>query len=133
MEINSQQSKFEGWAIVNVLGHQQFAGYVTTEHFGQTVLFRVVSPDRESRTRVSKEGEYMRSFRGYSYAQEGWQISEGPMPATERYIGAGSIYTLEPSTREKVVAALDEASPRPVVEVTDAEGKPIEQREESYF
>lgn len=35
------QAKFEGWAIVDVLGHQRYVGYVTTEAYGQAVLFRI--------------------------------------------------------------------------------------------
>lgn len=29
-----QQAKFDGWAIVDVMGHQRYAGYVTTEAYG---------------------------------------------------------------------------------------------------
>lgn len=40
-----EQAKFEGWAIVEMMGHRQEVGYVTTEAYGQAVLFRVDSPD----------------------------------------------------------------------------------------
>ena len=124
MEINSQQSKFEGWAIVHVLGHQTYAGHVTTEHFGQTVLFRVVTPAREARTRIAEEGEYL----GGDYAKAGWRVTESEMPEAVRYIGAGSIYSIEPRSQERVLAEIEEISKRSFT-VTDAEGKPIEREE----
>ena len=38
------QSRFEGWAIVEMFGHQREAGFVTTESFGPACLFRVDTP-----------------------------------------------------------------------------------------
>jgi len=35
-----QQATFNEWAIVEVMGHQTYAGYVTTQAFGAAVLFR---------------------------------------------------------------------------------------------
>jgi hypothetical protein len=115
-----EQSNFEGWAVVNVLGHQQYAGHVTTEHFGQTVLFRVVTPAREPRTRIAEEGEYL----GHDYAKAGWRVTESAMPESVRYIGAGSIYSLEPKSQESVMAEIEAISKRSFT-VTDSEGVPI--------
>jgi hypothetical protein len=130
MEINSEQSKFEGWAVVNVLGHQRYAGHVTTEHFGQTVFFRVVTPAREGRTRIAENGDYIGNHHGWSYAAQGWRLTEADAPEIVRYVGAGSIYTLEPMSQDAVMKELDSIAPRKVIDVTDADGKPIEEREE---
>jgi len=34
MEINSEQAKFEGWAIVDALGHQRHAGFYARKVVG---------------------------------------------------------------------------------------------------
>jgi len=122
--MTENQAAFEGWAIVNVLGHQRYAGYVTTEHFGQTVLFKVVSPAREARTRIAEAGEYL----GGDYAKEGWRVTDSEMPEETRYVGAASIYSMEPKSQERVLAELEEISKRSFT-VTDAEGKPVEHEE----
>ena len=43
-----ETKSFEGWAIVDVLGHQRYVGYVTTEAYGAAVLFRVDVPALEA-------------------------------------------------------------------------------------
>lgn len=40
----TKQATFEGWAVLEIFGHQRYAGYVTTQAFGQSVLFRVDVP-----------------------------------------------------------------------------------------
>jgi hypothetical protein len=126
MEINPQQSKFEGWAVVNVLGHQRYAGHVTTEHFGGTVLFRVVTPAREAKTRNAEENEYLGQ---HGYSKKGWIVHESEKPEVVRYIGAGSIYSIEPVAQERVLSEIEEIDKRTFT-VTDAEGKPLPDREE---
>ncbi len=32
--METQTSKFEGWAVVELFGHSREAGYVTTDYFG---------------------------------------------------------------------------------------------------
>lgn len=68
-----QQSKFEGWAIVEIFGHQRYAGYVTTEAFGQAVLFRVEVPPLAERERIAKH---------YEYSSDGSSIPPGSVVCT---------------------------------------------------
>jgi hypothetical protein len=49
-----KQSAFEGWAVLEIFGHQTYAGFVTTQTFGQAVLFRVDVPPLAERERLSK-------------------------------------------------------------------------------
>ena len=43
--MSEQQAEFRGWAKVEVMGHQSHTGYVTTEAYGQAVLFRIDQPE----------------------------------------------------------------------------------------
>ncbi len=40
-----QLAMFEGYAIVEIMGHQKVSGYVTTQYFGGTAVFRVVQQE----------------------------------------------------------------------------------------
>lgn len=124
------QSKFEGWAIVDALGHQRTLGYVTTEHFGQSVLFRVAAPAREGRTRRLELGEYVGHGYGYAPKDGAWSIAEGPAPESVRYVGAGSVYMLTPVPQDEVLKLLDDIAPRPFLGVVDASGAPVEKPED---
>ena len=43
--IDQQQAKFEGYGLVEIVGHQRVAGFVTTEYFGNVAVFHVVMPE----------------------------------------------------------------------------------------
>ena len=45
MDQQVNQAKFEGWARVEVMGHQSHTGFVTTEAYGQAVMFRIDTPE----------------------------------------------------------------------------------------
>lgn len=47
--MEEQQAKFEGWAVVEIMGHQKEIGYVTTQYFGPAGLFRVDRPELPER------------------------------------------------------------------------------------
>lgn len=108
-----QQAKFDGWAIVDVLGHQRYVGYVTTEAYGQAVLFRVDVPALESRERETKRPGYY----GGRYLPAGAKVVEGAVPGYTKLIGSGSIYTLTPCTQEAAIKAVDEMQERPLLRV----------------
>jgi hypothetical protein len=122
--INKRERTFEGWAIVDVLGHQRHVGYVTTEYFGQTAFFRVMTPARDPRERIVDGNEYV-NFKGCSYPPAGSKVFEEGRPGGERFIGAASVYALTPATKERVMELAEDIDTRAVVNVTDPEGKPI--------
>lgn len=123
MEINSAQQKFEGWAIVNVLGHQQHCGMVTTEYYGGTVLFRVATPELPARELVNEE-KHGQSIGG-QWIRPGHKVALGAVPASERLIGAGSIYSIEPCSHEKVLEHMREHFNPPVLSQTRPDGTPF--------
>lgn len=108
-----QQSKFEGWAIVDVLGHQRYVGFVTTEAYGQAVLFRIDVPALEERERETKQPGYI----GDRYVPAGTLVKEGAVPGYTKLIGSGSIYAITPCTQEAALKAVESSQRRPLMVV----------------
>src|SRR5215467_13892732 len=50
----ASNATFEGWAILEIFGHQRYAGYVTTQTFGAASMFRLDVPALEERERTTK-------------------------------------------------------------------------------
>lgn len=109
-----KQATFDGWAIVDVLGHQRYVGYVTTEAFGQAVLFRIDVPRLEPRERTTKRPGYSPDGR---YLPVGTVIAEGAVEAYTKLVGSGSIYTITPCTKEAALKAVEDMQTRPLMEV----------------
>lgn len=80
----TDQKSFETWAIVELLGHRQFAGFVSEQAIGGTSFVRVDVPevhaDRQDGTRAG--------------------LSQEVLPAFTKLLGAGSIYAISPCTEE---------------------------------
>jgi hypothetical protein len=108
-----QQARFDGWAIVDVLGHQRYVGYVTTEAYGGAVLFRIDVPELQERERTLKSGEYI----GGRYVNAGGTVKEGAVQGYSKLIGAGSIYAITPCTKEAALKAVEDVQARPLMSV----------------
>lgn len=80
----TEQKSFETWAIVEVMGHRQFAGYVTEQAIGGTSFVRVDVPEV------------------FAERQDGTRsgLSQEVLPAFTKLLGAGSIYAISPCTEE---------------------------------
>jgi hypothetical protein len=109
-----QQAKFDGWAIVDVMGHQRYVGYVTTEAYGQAVLFRIDVPPLEERERVTKRPGYI----GGDYCPAGTTVKEGAVAGYTKLVGSGSIYTITPCTKDAALAAVEDMQSRPLMSVS---------------
>lgn len=57
-ETDVKQATFEGWAVVEMMGHRKEIGFVTTQAFGQAVLFRVDVPELPEREFTLESPEY---------------------------------------------------------------------------
>jgi hypothetical protein len=117
--VETQQARFDGWAIVDVLGHQRYVGYVTTEAYGAAVLFRIDVPALEARERTTVRPEYDSSGR---YLPAGSVISEGAVEGYTKLVGSGSIYTMTPCTKEAALVAVEKMQARPLLLVKLPEG-----------
>lgn len=109
-----QQAHFEGWAIVEQMGHNRYAGYVTTEAFGQAVLFRIDVPALEERERTTKRPSYDSESR---YLPAGTVVKESAVQGYTKYIGPSSLFALTPCTKEAVLEAVEQIQPRKVTPI----------------
>lgn len=78
--------KFEGWAIVEMLGHKRLAGLVSEATIAGTGLLRVDVPETDHRLRGYVDGQYRET------------------PTTKAgfttYVAPGSLYRLTPTSEE---------------------------------
>jgi hypothetical protein len=108
-----QQANFEGWAILEIFGHQRYAGYVCTQAFGTAVMFRLDVPALEARERTTKRPAYVDA----GYAPAGSVIKEGPVQGYTKLFGVAAIYAMTPCSKEAALKAVEEIQPRPLMEV----------------
>jgi len=100
--VAEEQTKFEGWAVVEIFGHQRYAGYVTTQAFGQAVMFRVDVPPLDERERVTKSYEYVDG----QNVPPGSTVKEAAMQGYTKLFGVGAIYGMTPCTQDAAVKAV---------------------------
>ena len=113
--MTEQQAKFEGWAVVEMMGHQREIGYVTTEYFGGAALFRVDSPEIPEREWELQRPEYRATESGYSELPIGTKVKLAAIPAKSRLVAPGALYALTPCTEETARRAIDETKTRPLI------------------
>jgi hypothetical protein len=95
MEQQTPTNEIKTWAIVEIMGHQQIAGFAQTVAFGGTIMLRVDAPDLAERTeKINRTFDYERGE--YVSADQFHPAEEG----FTQYIGMGSIYRLTPCTEE---------------------------------
>lgn len=52
--MNTPIQKFECWAILELFGHSQIAGYVSEQNFGPATFFRVEVPETETQPKFDR-------------------------------------------------------------------------------
>lgn len=103
--MEAKQTTFEGWAVLEIFGHQRYAGYVTSEAFGQAVLFRVEVPPLEARDRITKHWEYVDD----KQVPPGSTVRDDAVQGYTKFFGPGAIYAMTPCSQEaaeKAVASM---------------------------
>src|SRR5208283_4465748 len=105
-----QQASFNGWARVEVMGHQTHIGFVRTEVYGQAVMFRVDTPELPERDYTLTEPAYARvnGGSGAQWCPVGSTVRRQVRPGCSVLIGAGSIYRIMPCTEEAAATAIDQ-------------------------
>lgn len=109
------QAQFNGWAKVEVMGHQSHIGYVKTEAYGQAVLFRIDTPGAPEREYVLEEPAYVNGL----WTQPGVKVQRAERPGVSVLVGAGSIYRIIPCTEAAALKAI-EASVRSELKLVEA-------------
>lgn len=113
-----QQSAFEGWAIVEMMGHRKEIGHVTTEAFGPVVLFRVDTPELPEREEVLRRSEYC----GGEHLPVGAKVRRQRVAGRSCLVAPGSLYALNPCTEEAALAAIEASTTRPLMLLELPEG-----------
>lgn len=111
MAIEGLDSQFSGWALIEIMGRDRAAGFVTTEYFGSACLFRVDTPALPEREFVLKSPEYVE----HTWTPAGATVKRPESPARTRFLGPSSIFSLIPCTEEAARAAIEEIYPRPMI------------------
>lgn len=112
-----KQANFEGWAIVELMGHQREIGFVTTESFGQAVMFRIDTPDLSEREFTLTAPEWCDFDGGQRWAPAGSKVKRPAVPARTRLVAPGSLYAINPCTEEAARTAIEKTSPRPLIAI----------------
>jgi len=117
-----KQSSFEGWAVVEMMGHQREIGYVTTEAYGQAVLFRVDQPDLPEREFTLTMPEWAEVDGVRQWCPAGSVVKRPAVPPRTRLIAPGSLYAINPCTEAAARTAIERNVSRPLILVNVPEG-----------
>ncbi len=110
------QNLLATWAVVEILGHQKYAGYVAQQAFGGDVMIRLDVPDLPERLRILEKPTYVQLESGESqYAPIGTEIKAGPVPGYTKLFGVKAIYCITPCTETAARAVIDQLSARPLM------------------
>src|ERR1017187_6247130 len=107
--MNEQQAEFSGWAKVEVMGHQSHTGYVKTEVYGATVLFRIDTPELPEREYVLTEPAMAQPDPQScdNWCPVGTRVRRAARPGVTVLVGAGSIYRIIPCSESVAIKSID--------------------------
>jgi hypothetical protein len=109
--METQQNQFEGWAVVEMFGHQKIAGRVSTEVYGQACLFRVDVPEMPERQIVLEHYDYIDGQR----VPPGSKVQRPAEQPYSKLIGPGAVYAINPCNEATVREYLERERRRPLV------------------
>jgi len=118
-----KQTRFEGWALVEIMGHRRAAGHVTTEYIGQAAFLRIVTPEVPPTTYTVDCDRWIDCARVY----EG-TVMECSREREEILVGSASVYAITPIKEADVLShaplkhRIVQAADRKMLETTDEEG-----------
>lgn len=118
MSEQPQQASFEGYALVEMMGHRKEIGFVKTEYFGGTALFRCDTQGLEEREFTLKTPTYIEG----EWMAAGTKVRREALPAKTCYIAPGSLYAMTPCTEQAALEAIEAMVHRPLI-VVDAPKK----------
>ena len=98
-----KQAQFNGWARVEVMGHQTHIGFVRTEAYGQAVMFRIDTPERPEREYILEEPAYCEG----RWTPQGAKVRRAACPGLSVLVGAGSIYRIVPCSEAAALKAIE--------------------------
>ena len=123
-----QQAQFNGWARVEVLGHQSHIGFVRTEAYGAAVLFRIDTPELPEREYTLEEPAYVEG----RWTPAGAKVQRAASPGVSVLVGAGSIYRIAPCTEAAALAAIERGVRAELKLISLPEAKALPEPELAY-
>lgn len=105
-----EQSKFSGWAVVEIMGHNKEIGFVTTEYFGGPALFRIDQPAFPEREYILERPQWI----GETYAPIGTKVQRDAMPGKTAYVGPSAVFRLTPCDEDTARRAIERMMPAPI-------------------
>jgi len=117
-----KQAQFNGWAKVEVMGHQSHIGYVTTEAYGGAVLFRIDQPEVPASEEILDVSDWV----GNQRCPAGTVVKRAAIQAVSVLVGSGSIYRIIPCTEDAAMKAIRSNERRPLSVVRLPEAMAIE-------
>lgn len=116
-----QAVKFEGWAVVELMGHQREAGFVTTQYFGNAAMFQIDVPELLEREYILERPEWAND----SLIPAGSTVKKKAVEGRSRLVNPSAVYAMNPATEEAVRKALEIGARRELQLVKLAEGKQL--------
>jgi len=89
-------AKFEGYAIVQQMGHKTVAGFVTTRYFGNVAMLHVVQQEQPPEEITIPEDKWIEGRMVYAGSKV--RISRR---RAEQYVAVSSLYAFTPCTAEE--------------------------------
>jgi hypothetical protein len=117
-----QTAKFDGWASVEIMGHQRELGLVSTEYYGNQAMFRIDSPEIDQREVTLLDGAY--DTTSHQYLNRGSRVLKSHIPPKIRIVGSSAIFAINPMSEEDVRAEI--GSNGPIASVIEASECPDE-------
>lgn len=104
------QEKFEGWAVLELLGRNREIGFVTTAYFGGPALFRVDQPPLPEREHILERPQWI----GERHCPIGTHILREALPGKTVFVNPSSLYKMTPCTEETAKQAIERMLPVPI-------------------
>jgi hypothetical protein len=101
---------FEGWALIELFGHQREAGYVTTQYFGDKAMFQVDVPEFPE----CQETLQAPKWKDGNFVPVGSVVAREAVPGRTRLINPGAVYAMNPATETAVRAAIAQSGRRAI-------------------
>jgi len=101
-----QFAQFEGWAHVELMGHQSTTGYVRTQYFGSTALLEVTAPEIAPHQIQLTKSCYCETEEHRETLCAPGTLIEVSLDAAKCIVAASSIYRITPLTEAQAMAKL---------------------------
>lgn len=102
-------ASFQGWALVELMGHQREAGYVTTQYFGDKAMFQIDVPERPAQQETLTAPKWGPDD---TLLPAGSVVEKPAVDGRTRLVNPSAVYAINPATEEAVLAALTASEPR---------------------